>query len=306
MQSARFSPAPAASSNPQPDPERPSSRAGATKLANLFGKRVLFLTHQKDLLHQTQKSFFKSGIDTGICGDSVRDLAHPTIIATVQTLYAGFEKRDKKGNIKKKADPEIMALLKSIDFIFIDEAHRGDARSFQAVCTACTNAYYRIGLTATPLMKGLFEDIALISQTAGVIYRITIADLVARGLLAQPYIQFVKITTPLLNQKLAYASAYKQGIQENDFRNQDIVNKGVEFARAGLTTLILVTKIPHGKDLLARFSKYPGLRVQFVHGSKDTDTPGRGIRRLSQQTARHSSFHPRSPTRAWISRPYQR
>ncbi len=206
-----------------------------------------------------------------------------TIVATVQTLYAGMEKKDKKGNVIRKANPEIMALMKSIDFLIIDEAHRIDSFSFSTICNQCSNAYYRIGLTATPLMKGLFEDISLIAQTGNIISRITIADLIARGLLAQPYIQFVKINSPLLSQKLKYPAAYKQGIIENDFRNQDIVNKGVEFAQNNLTTLILVSKINHGKDLLSRFKRYPGLKIQFIHGSKDTETRETALKALANK-----------------------
>jgi len=258
--------------------------AGAVKIANTAGKKVLFLTHQKELLYQTHKSFVSSGIDSGICGDSTKDLNHQTVIATVQTLFYGLEKKDKRTlRITRPANPEIIALLKSIDFLVIDEAHRGDAMSFQAICDECSNAYYRIGLTATPLMKGLFEDLALIGQTGEIIFRITIKDLVDRGLLAQPYIQFLRITTPLLKQNLQYATAYKQGIVENEYRNLLIIDKGVGFARSGLTTLILVSKINHGKALLHMFSKFSGLKIQFIHGSKDTETRDTALKALAEK-----------------------
>jgi len=257
--------------------------AGAVKIANLQGLKVLFLTHQKELLHQTWSSYTGSGIDTGRLGDGIRDIHHPTIIATVQTIYAGLEKRDKRGNIIKKADPEIVALLQSIDMLIIDEAHRGDAMTFQTVCNMCVNGYYRIGLTATPLMKGLFEDLALISQTGNVIYRITIKDLVDRGLLAQPYIKLQRITLPELPRHLSYATAYKQGVVENTYRNGIIVNEAVGFAQAGLTTLILVSKINHGKTLLSMLERYPGLRIQFIHGSKDTETRDEALKALADK-----------------------
>ena len=257
--------------------------AGASRIANLNGKKVLFITHQKELLYQTRDSFMASGIDAGICGDSVRDLSHSTIIGMVQTLYAGVEKRDRKGKIIRRANPEILALLQSIDMLIIDEAHRGDAQSFQAVCDQCVNAYFRIGLTATPLMKGLFEDLALIAQTGGVIFRITIKDLVDRGLLAQPYIKLVKITAPTLKQHLPYGTAYKLGITENTHRNQIIVEEAVEFARNKLTTLILVGKINHGKTLLEMLKRYPGLKVQFIHGSKNTETRAEALKALAEK-----------------------
>ena len=255
--------------------------AAATRIANIFGKRVLFITHQKELMYQTHKAFTNCGIDTGLCGDSTRDLRHPTVIGTVQTLYGGTEKKSKEGKIIRRADPELAALLKGADFIFLDEAHRGDTMTFQAVCNECSNAYFRIGLTATPMMKGLFEDLQLISQTGGIIYHITIKDLVDRGLLAQPYIKFIKITAPLLNQRLAYAAAYSQGIARNDLRNQQIIEHAVDFAHAGLTTLILVSKIEHGKHLLEMLARYPGLRIRFIHGSKDIETREEALKALA-------------------------
>ena len=256
---------------------------GFIKLANMAGKKCLFVTHQKELLHQTYKAFNDVGIDAGICGDSIRDLAHKTIIGTVQTLYAGVEKRNKKGAIVRRANPEILSLLQSIDILILDEAHRGDSDSFQAVCNNCKNAYYRIGLTATPLMKSQLDDLALIKQTGTVIYRITIKDLVERGLLAQPYIKLVKISRPELNRNLKYNSAYSQGIVLNDHRNQQIVDHAVGFAQNKLTTLILVSMINHGKLLLQSLSKYPGLKVRFIHGSKDDETRNEALAALKDK-----------------------
>jgi len=258
--------------------------AAAIRVANQNGKKVLFLTHQKELFYQTQKAFVLAGIDTGLIGDSVRDLDHPTIIGMVPTLYAGLEKRDKKTHeIIRRANPQIVALLQSVDFLIIDEAHHGAAESFEQVCIACTGAYWRIGLTATPLMKGLLEDVALIAQTGGIITRITIEHLIDEGMLAQPYIQFVRVNTPLLPQTLPYRVAYKLGVAENQTRHAQVVAAAVRFAENKLTTLILVNSIQHGRALLERLHFIEGLRVQFIHGTKSTETRADAIKALAEQ-----------------------
>ena len=190
-------------------------------------------------------------------GDSKRDIDHPTIVGTVQTLYSGINKYDKDGILIKKADPELAALLKGIDFIVLDEAHRVDSKMFQAVCDAAENAAYRIGLTATPLMKGVMEDMSLMGQTGNIIYRITIKDLVDRGLLAQPYIKLVKIYEPKIARKLKYSTASKLGVTDNNLRNIEVVNHALDFARHKMTTLILVNQINHGQTLAFNAQRLP-------------------------------------------------
>jgi len=262
--------------------------AGAIKVGlEVGGLRTLFLTHQKELLHQTQQSFISSGIDAGIVGDGER-VFRPVTVATVQTLYAGFEKRNHLRAITKHANPEIMALLASADMIILDEAHRGDAETFQLVINACKNAYYRIGLTATPLMKGVESDIKLMCVTGEVIFRITIQDLVDRGLLAQPYIKFVRVVQPQIKlnpagRPFTYQQAYKIGVTDNAFRNDLVVDEAVALSAAGETVLILVSQIGHGKRILQLLrTRYSGLSVSFIHGSKTGDERERALDDLAK------------------------
>ena len=259
--------------------------AGIIKLGlEHLGLKSLFIVNRKELLRQTRKSFISSGIDCGIIGDGERVIRQVNV-ATVQTLYAGFEKKNEMGQITKPADPQIQALLKSVDLLILDECHNGDATSFEQTFAACTNAFYRFGLTATPLMKGVESDIKLMCITGDVIYRITLKDLIDRGLLAQPYIKLVKITTPNLfkdpkGRTINYQSAYKYGVTENDRRNELVVQETLELAAAGETVLILISKINHGKRLQAMFKPYTHLKTRFIHGSKSDEERDSALKEL--------------------------
>lgn len=250
--------------------------AGASKLASEHGLKVLFLTHQKELLHQTRQSFIESGIDAGIVGDGER-VFRPVTVATVQTLFAGFPKKDHLGRVKKPGNERILQLMKGADFVILDECHRSDSDTWQAVTNACKSAYYKIGLTATPMMKGVESDMKLMCVTGDVIYRITLQDLIDRGLLAQPYIKFVKIAFPQLKQlpngrNYTYQQAYRYGVVENNYRNEWIVEETVELAAAGETVLVLVSQINHGKKLQqALHARYPSLKTYFIHGSRTNE-----------------------------------
>lgn len=256
--------------------------AGISKLALQHGLKVLFLTHQLELLYQTQRSFIKSGIDAGIVGDSEYVL-RPVTVGTVQTLYAGCPKLDARGNLKRdkhgkvirRGKKEILDYLHSIDLVILDEAHRGDSMSFQTVTNECKNAYYKIGMTATPMMRSDEADMKLMAVTGDVIYKITIQDLIDRGLLAQPYVRFIPIKYPPLYKghkgtPIGYQTAYRLGISENKYRNDLVVQEAAGLAAAGETVLILVSKIKHGKALLHLLhTRYSGLKVSFIFGEKD-------------------------------------
>ncbi len=165
---------------------------------------------------------------------------------------------------------ELRQFLESIGMLFMDEAHRGSGSQFQDAVKACPNAFYRIGLTATPWMKTDLEDLKLMAVTGPIIHETTVDDLVKRGLLAKPYIKFVKIKDPVLPQSWKYPKAYSKGIVENTHRNAAIIKETRQLVAAGNSVLILVTRVEHGKTLLGMMPK--DFRVQYIHGEKDSKT----------------------------------
>ena len=253
--------------------------AGAIKIAvEKRQLRILFLTHLVELLHQTAKVIEKTtGIKPDIIGDGHKTFnLSPVSVGTVQTLHRGLcglkDKSVPKGKPIKyivPPDPEFKRFLEGVDFLIVDEAHRGDARMFQEVCDACRNTYYRMGLTATPLMKGDIPDAKLVGITGPLIANITIQDLIDRGLLAQPVVKLIRVKEPALPKRMKWQAAYTKGIVRNTYRNGLIVEETLALVKAGLQVLVLVTQLDHGDILWKQFARH--CRCAYINGKDESE-----------------------------------
>ena len=101
------------------------------------GQQVLFFAHTRELVFQPRDRLAEAGIDAGIIlAGQESDLDQPVQIASVQTLTA-------------RAIRTSRIELPPADIVFIDEAHRARAKTYQAIVKAYPDAVV-IGLTATP------------------------------------------------------------------------------------------------------------------------------------------------------------
>ena len=103
------------------------------RMANA-GKRVLMLTHRREILKQ---SSFKLPLEHGLIAAGLEiDLSYPVQVASVATLHARCIRTDKMP-------------LPAADLIIIDEAHHVAATTWRKILEAYPNARL-LGLTATP------------------------------------------------------------------------------------------------------------------------------------------------------------
>jgi superfamily II DNA or RNA helicase len=102
--------------------------------AEKAGKRLLVLTHRREILRQTS---LKLPMSHGVIQSGLTlDLAYPVQIASVQTLHARCMTRNK-------------IPLPAADLIIVDEAHHVRAKTWTGILEAYPDAPV-IGLTATP------------------------------------------------------------------------------------------------------------------------------------------------------------
>lgn len=230
---------------------------GITKM--LRGLRTVFLTHKKDLLYQTKKVFEKTlGIPIGIIGDGLWDEQDVTI-GMVQTLCRGLDTEEVKG------------LLKRIQIIFADECHHLSATTWYKLIQRCP-AYYRFGLSGTPLLRGDGRNILLVGATGGVIYKTSNAYLIEKGYSIQPEINFITVTgAETAKLLMSFPEMYTEGIVRNDLRNSEIVRRAQVFTAEERNVLILVRRTEHGTILRSKFRGY-GLDAEFIHGKDTTET----------------------------------
>lgn len=237
----------------------------ACSVTQYLGLKTLFLVPSRELMYQSQKRFMKRlGLDereVGITGDGKWKPGTKVTVASIDTIESRIN------------TPECQKLLEDTEVLFLDECHGAGSDTYYTVATLCP-AYYRFGLSATPLDRTDGANMMLIAATGELLCDIPLKMGVERGIIARADIIFDKITEPVLKKNIRYPTAYKQGVSENFQLLEKVIQWTEIFTDHGLNVLILVEEIQHGKliddSLWTDASKM--IPHQFIHGSEDTDT----------------------------------
>lgn len=225
---------------------------------------IMFIVQAKGLLHQTHKTFsdfFQGdlGDQIGIIGDGVFNPKRITI-ATIQSLHKRiltnfpFDK---------------------INMVFVDEAHHvsGFTGTYAEVLKRMTNAWYRLGLTATISNKPE-AAMAMEGYLGPVIYTKGVSEMIKSGNLSTPKLKIIKLPkNPHVNKLRNYKEVYEWGIIHNRTRARRVFEEAQKFVDDQKTVLILVTRIEHGTQLQETANNlFPHLQTQFVSGDSEIET----------------------------------
>lgn len=236
------------------------TRIAAAIMWSLPG-RWLFLVNSQDLLGQAAEAYGAlTSEEAGRVGDGEFRPSRVTA-ATVQTLLA------RPGASR--------LLLESCQGVIADEVHGAASNSFQEVLGKMTNAYYRYGLSATPLGREDHKDLMTVGAIGPIIFRAPASELVESGVLARPTITFLaypgepraywRKVDALKSQgqeRMAFQEAYRLGITDCMARNARVVDAIHESPKP---CLAFVKLIPHGLDLKKMLTRV-GLKADFVSG----------------------------------------
>jgi superfamily II DNA or RNA helicase len=257
-----------------------ATNGGKTEIACLIAQCLrlptLLLVPGKELLYQTADRFMErlslTNREVGIIGDGRWQEGDWITVATVASLYA---------NIKKK---KCQDLLDKTQLLIADECHQVGADTWFQVMRSC-NAYFRYGMSGTPLNRTDGADLRLISVTGPVITRIRNKELIERGISSEVEVLMIKVEKPKnIHPNTPYNDAYDMGVVENIWRNNAICIVANHFAQKDLQSVILVRRIPHGKDLDKRlwtFKQQSSLPHQFIYGKESTQVRQRAIKDFS-------------------------
>jgi superfamily II DNA or RNA helicase len=243
----------------------------AALIQRFYDLPSLFLVDRKDPLWQTKEVFeqiFKERI--GVIGDGRMDIQHHTV-ATVQTVSRAI-----KANSR-----QFRKYLDSIRLLVVDECHKVANNDYLKVLRKIP-AYYRIGLSATPLEKDSVDGLYLIGALGDVIYELSSQDAVAKGYLAKPIVRFIDIRDPVIDTRPIYTGdvkqrqqaarenyqeVYKLGIIDNESRNRRIVRCVRKAFKLARPTMVLVRSLRHGYVLTKLLQKaLPDARVGYLKG----------------------------------------
>lgn len=234
----------------------------AVGLTQAFPCRWLLVAHRGELVDNAAERYEKrTGAQAGRVGAGQWSAGDGSFIcATFQTLHKALKKRD----------PNALALLKGAEGIIVDESHTLAAWSFQKVAQACTNAYYRVGLSGTPLQRTDHRSMMTVAQLGRVIYRIKTDELIDAGVISKPRIEMRKLHQE--SEMKTWAAVYRNLVVKSAARNDAIA----EMARnAPKPCLVFVSHLEHGRRLGAV------LGCKFVDGQAPPGVRREAIRRLN-------------------------
>lgn len=207
----------------------------ASLIAKYNVKPVAVFADKLSLCTQIKEEFEKFlGVPVGIVGGGVREKQDITVYS-VQSA----EEDD----------------IKDAKMIMFDECHHLPSSTMTNVAKACQNAYYRIGVSATPWRDGgddmLIEAVLRKRRPEN---SINASKLIELGYLVPATIYFVPMKTVVKGKN--YHDVYSKAIVNNEDRNNAIVkitHKMYETRKA--TTLVLIQRVEHGEILQNEISK---------------------------------------------------
>lgn len=241
--------------------------SGKTEIAVGLTQRLpcrwLFVVHRATLMHQAAERYEKrTGRVSGRVGQGTWQVEPTFTCATFQTLYARLD------------DPECLQLLDETEGLIVDEAHTLPADSFWKVVMKTRRAFYRIGMSGTPLARGDKRSILTIAATGPVIYRIKPETLINAGVLAKPKIRMLPVVQS--SDKPTWQGVYGECVVRSSKRNKTIVFAAQKAAKP---CLVFVKEIAHGKQLKTMLAKV-GVKSEFVWGSDSNEHRMAAVTRL--------------------------
>lgn len=220
------------------------TNAGKTEIAagiiKYFGVKTLWLTHRGNLMLQTQQRLEQRlGVKVGLLYKDVEDIQDITV-AMVPTLHLRLISPN------SKTRTHFSKLLKGMSLLMIDECHHTSASTWYNIAAKCP-AYFRFGLSATPLMGEAIGNQKLLAMTGPEIKTVSNKDLIDRGISAKPTICVMRNDVSAVGYD--WKTAYRVCVEENGERNALVARLVRSHISKGEPILIMVNTVRHGQAL---------------------------------------------------------
>jgi len=251
----------------------------ALLLSMLDYPKTLFVVHRTNLMSQTKKVFENELLKRhkiGTIGGGEYKPENITV-ATAQTLWSSIKpfrkinkkkKESKRKYLKAKLQHDIRKMLvknylATVELLILDECHVASSDSWYKVASQCTNAWYRYGMSGTPVTDLLERNMRLVGMTGQVIAKVSNETLISLGYSARPTVYIVPVSG--LSRVGNWKKAYDQHTV-GDCKLSILIEKICSICRRKSKKVLLYTSwIEQGKYL-------SGKRMGnsfFIHG----DTP---------------------------------
>jgi len=161
---------------------------------------------------------------------------------------------------------ELEQYLQTVDLLICDEAHGAAASGAYAVIQNCP-AYYRVGMSGTPLDRSDGGNIKVLGAFGEVSSRITNAQMREAGVIPDALIRMVTVPGSLEMEKGSiWSEKYAEGIVRREWRNEFACSRAAEVYEGGGKVLILFIAVEHG-ELLTKIFDDKGIPCICLDGS---------------------------------------
>lgn len=184
-----------------------------------------------------------------------------TFPSACNTSFVGINKIDEAGedNVFDITVDETHCFF--ANNMLVHNCQHWSATTCQIISDHSYNARFKYGLSATPF-RDLGDDLLIDACFGKLIAEISASFLIKQNILVRPTIYFVHTRKRFDDEDISYATAYKEGIVENEERNLLIANIAQNMVKQGRHVLILAKHIEHGKTLEALTPN-----SAFLHGA---------------------------------------
>jgi superfamily II DNA or RNA helicase len=217
----------------------------------MLPQKTLVMIHGRELVAQTYREFcrFLGEENVGLITSDEFKPGNVTIasidtfgfymgeLPTKKTTGVPIMSPEKFGALQQK----FYAYLEAVDMLVFDEVHHGSADTWQTIGKN-SKAFYRVGLSGTPLKNDELSDMLMMSLVGPVIFDLSAPWLQDQGYLAQAKLIVKKLdfTSPT-NRTMKWQDARKKLLVENYERTVHIANDISEAVKNDKTRLLVLT-----------------------------------------------------------------
>lgn len=242
---------------------------------------TVIVVHKLDIMQQFINWFKKrAGIEVGQVGNGIINPQHITV-AMIQTLANAFKVKSKdfkSENVSTSDYQKIYKMCSDAQVLITDEMHcMTDGDVWAKVFNRFTNAYYRLGFSATPYkcFAGELQSEAIYGP---IIAEDSYTDCINKGYIATPEVIVYRYKQYGLPYGMKYQQAYKERIVENEDRNFNICKIALDYWKQNKKVFIAVTHLNHGRLLKKMLDDVIGKEnVIFAEGSTSLQKRQEGI-----------------------------
>jgi len=226
-------------------------------LAQAVPVRWLILVDTKDLMHQAaDRIFLRTGERAGLWGDGEKDPRRVTV-ATLQALLRGI---GDGGQVDELLEGAQGLVCDEVQVLAPGESHK--------VAMATPNAYWRIGLSATPLEREDEDDYRTIEALGPLIVDVPVKELVDAGVLARIEILMVQFQQHRMTG--TWGEVYEAGVVLNADRNRIAARIAASPILCPRPALAFVKAVPHGRAFMGRLDA-ANVRAEYISGVNSTN-----------------------------------